>query len=135
MEDVVLSLIPILQDAHAQGGWLNVTGIVATLAVGILRRSEIQERLPERLRWDSWPRGLRLVVGFGGGFVGASCLGLASGMHMNELLLGAVEAGFLGVGVAEAVKGLSKPGEHRPAKGAFYVDPQRIKKLLEEKRQ
>jgi len=114
MEILVEEFVSAIMEAWALGRWLGVIGVVSMFSVRIYRLDPIQERLPGKARWASWPMWVRRLSPAVAIVAGTVLLKLSVGMSGGAVVTAALTAGLASFLGHKATK-LAKPMRKIPA--------------------
>lgn len=96
-------------DASVPGGTVSILSVVVCGLVGFYRRDWFQSLLPERMRWDNWPRMQKWAFSFTTGLACGALTNIAAGKGPVMSVALGVGAGLGAMGLRETQKAVMPP--------------------------
>lgn len=106
-------------------------GALVMVGVRMLRRPEVQQHLPERLRWARLSFLARVLVIFLSSLTASALASLAAGLTLKAALVAAVVAGLTAIAGHKATKGAGHALTARAVKGDPTYQPGALRRSID----
>jgi hypothetical protein len=126
MSEILLEIANQLQLAYASSGALGAASVALTLGLRLYRLPQLQDKLPERAKWDNLPGAAKVLIPFGLSALSSGLAAVVTGAGYPAIVTAAVAAGLGAVGLHHGTKLLGT------AEGALRSsEPGALRKTLE----